>query len=712
MELEKAYNPKETEDRIYKLWTESGFFTPERRLQEGIFDIGSFVTVMAPPNITGELHMGHALEYILQDIIVRMKRMQGYRTLWIPGFDHAGIATQNVVEKELKKEGLTRHDLGKDKFLERVWQWKEKSQAIILNQFKKMGLSADWSKTRFTMDERYQKAVREAFDHYKNKGWIYQGWRVINWCPRCQSAISDLEVEYKETQGKLYFIKYPLAEENGFIIVATTRPETMLGDAAVAVNPKDERYKDMIGRNAGLPIQNREIPIIADEAVDMTFGTGAVKVTPAHSIDDFEMSQRHNLQVFEVIDKNDKMTKEAGPLCEGLKTSDCRQKVVEELEKQGLLEKTEDLAHNVGHCERCGTTVEPLYSRQWFLKMKELAERAKKAIKDGKVKIYPDKWDSDIVGWLENIRDWNISRQLWWGHQIPDSEDVLDTWFSSALWPFAVLGWPSFAKATEGTARKNDYKKYYPTQFITSGRDILHLWITRMIFSGIELTGKPPFRDVYIHATVLTKDGKRMSKSLGTGIDPLELTEKYGTDALRFGLAFQTTGIQDMRFNEDVIDAGRKFANKIWNVARFTLMHLGPSAEALPGLRSQVCFGGVGAKADNLYELKLPSKLDTIDKEFVEELKKIAKSTQGNIEDFRFGQAASDLYHFFWDRFAAVYIEDTKDKMDDNKRQMTLWLLANQLKLLHPFMPFITEEIWSKLPLKGKKLLIVETWPK
>ncbi|MBI2003708.1 MAG: valine--tRNA ligase [Parcubacteria group bacterium] len=684
-DLPKAYNPKEVEDRIYKTWEESGFFTPEKTKKKG--PVGwfqkKFTVAIAPPNITGELHMGHALENTLADIIVRMKRMQGYETLWVPGIDHAGIAAQNVVEKELKKEGLTRHDLGKEKFLERVWQRVDKYGLTILEQFKKLGLSLDWSRKRFTLDKEYQKAVFEAFKHYQAKGLLYQGYRVINWCPRCQSAISDLEVEYKETEGKLYFIRYPLAGKESHITIATTRPETMLGDAAVAVNPNDERYKNLIGEKAILPIQNREIPLIADEAVDMTFGTGAVKVTPAHSVDDFEISQRHNLQIFEVIDKNGKMTKEAGPLCEGLSTSECRQRVVEKIKELGLLEKEENLLHGVGFCERCGTVIEPLYSKQWFLKMKGLAEPAKKVIKNGAIKIRPEKWVAPYLAWLANIRDWNISRQIWWGHKIPvDGEkDVLDTWFSSALWPFAALFWPD----------KNhpDYKKYYPTQFITSGRDILHLWITRIIFSGMELTDKAPFKEVYIHPTVLTKDGQRMSKSLGTGIDPIILIEKYGTDALRFGLAFQTTGVQDMRFNEDVIDAGKKFANKIWNASRFVLMNLKPEKE---------------------YGLKLPSKLDTMDKELTTEFKSLIKSTEKNILNFRFGQAANDLYHFFWDRFAAVYIEDAKKKMDEDKKSVLLWLLAGQLKLLHTFMPFITEEVWSRMPLKNKRLLMIEKW--
>ena len=705
-ELPRAYNPKEVEDRIYKLWEESGFFTPEKTRKSGLagFFQKKFVTTIAPPNITGELHIGHALEYILQDVIVRMKRMQGYETLWVPGLDHAGIAAQNVVEKELKKEGLSRHDLGKEKFLKRMWQWMDKYGGRILEQFRKLGVSVDWSRKRFTMDENYQKAVSEAFNHYKQKGWIYQGWRVINWCPRCQSAISDLEVEYKETKGKLYFIKYPLADGKGFIVVATTRPETMLGDAAIAINPNDERYKNLTGKQLILPIQEREIPIIADESVDMHFGTGAVKVTPAHSFEDFEISQRHNLQVFEVIDKYAKMTKKAGPLCEGLKTSDCRGKVIEKIKELGLLEKEEDLIHNVGYCERCKTVIEPLYSKQWFLKMKELAELAKRAIKNGSVKIHPQKWGDDLINWLNNIHDWNISRQLWWGHKIPiqGEEDILDTWFSSALWPFAVLGWPrtkprgpaarlcfvrgwpSFAKASEGTARKNDYKNYYPTQFITSARDIRYLWQLRMIFSGLEFTGKAPFKDIYIHATVLTKDGKRMSKSLGTGIDPLQLIEKYGADALRFGLASQATKLQDIKFGEDLMVMGRKFSNKLWNIARYILIKTGDS-----------------------YQWKLNNPHTDI----TARIDGISTYITKNIEDYNFAEAANTIYKFIWHEFADKYIEETKNKDDNETKDSLIYVLTTSLKLLHPFMPFITEEIWSKLPIKNKRVLLAESWP-
>lgn len=728
--LPKKYNPKLVEENIYKLWEKSGFFRPEKS-KSNIRK--KFVVTIAPPNITGELHMGHALENTLIDIIVRMKRMQGYKVLWVPGIDHAGIAAQNVVEKELAKKNLTRQDIGKEKFLKLMWQWKKRYGSKILEQFKKLGLSVDWSRTRFTLDSDYRKAVNQAFLHYWKKGWIYQGLKVINWCPRCNSSISDLEVEYKQINGKLYYIKYPIIqnkrkkEGQKFITIATTRPETMLGDSAVAVNPNDKRYKSLIGRRVSLPIQNREIPIIADDSVDMNFGTGAVKVTPAHSIIDFEISKRHNLQIFEVIDKNGKMTKEAGEVYYGLPIFECRKRIIEELKKLNLLEKIEDLTHNIGHCSRCSTIIEQIFSKQWFLKMDKLAKLAKNAIKGGIVKFQSKKMAELAIEWLNNIKDWNISRQIWWGHQIPlwfcqdcqknnqkddgyfiasiskpkiicqkcrsknwqRIEDVLDTWFSSALWPFASLGWPD--------VKKYDYKNYYPTQFISSGRDILYLWIVRMIFSGLELTKKIPFKYVYIHATVLTKDGKRMSKSLGTGIDPLMLIEKYGTDALRFGLTLQTTGLQDLRFNEEVINAGRKFANKIWNATRFVISVLNQGKN---------------------YSLILKSnkKLDKIDKEFIEELKRLAKKVKSDIDNFKFAQAIGELYHFFWDRFSAIYIEDSKGKIKqggkiaENKKQVLLWILANQLKILHPFMPFITEKIWQKLPIKNKKLLIIQDW--
>ena len=689
MELPKIYNPKEVEDKIYKLWEESGFFTPEKLPGERG---KKFITCIAPPNITGELHMGHALELTMQDILVRMKRMQGHRTLWVPGIDHAGIGAQNVVEKQLKKEGLTRHDLGREKFEQRVQEWKEKYGIAILGQFKKLGISVDWSRTRYTRDEKYEKAVLEAFNKYHKKGWIYKGYRVINWCVRCGTGISDLEVKHVPEKGKLYYIKY------GPFIIATARPETKLGDTGLAVHPEDERYKNHIGKDIEIDSVDNDIPpsenprlkkikirVVADETVEKLFGTGIIKVTPAHDLTDFEISQRHNLLLIKIIGENGTMNQNAGKRYEGLKVSEAREKIVKDLEELGLLEKVEDYTHNIGRCDRCDSVIEPLPSNQWFLKVSELAKLAKEAIKKEEVKFHPDRWNEISLRWLENMRDWNISRQLWWGHKIPieGEDDVLDTWFSSALWPFAVLGWPEKTK---------DLSEYYPTNFITSDRGIVFLWQIRMIFSGKFFMNKAPFSDIYIHPTVLTKDGKRMSKSLGTGIDPVGLIEKYGTDALRFGLAYQNTGVQDMKFNEDVILTGKKFANKIWNASRFVIMNLEQNKE---------------------YVLKLPSNLDIMDKEFIQELKKIAESTEKNIQDFRFGQTANDLYHFFWNRFAAIYIEASKNKLSDkNKRSVILWLLANQLKLLHPFMPFITEEIWSKLPIKNKKMLLVESWPK
>src|SRR3989344_6901898 len=545
-ELPKAYDPKQTEGRIYKLWEESGFFNPEKLPGDRK---EKFVTCIAPPNITGELHMGHALELGMQDIIVRMRRMQGYKTLWVPGIDHAGIGAQNVVEKQLKKEGLTRHDLGREKFEQRVQDWKEKYGTAILDQFKKLGISVDWSRTRYTRDEEYEKAVAVAFNDYHKKGWIYKGYRVINWCPRCGTGISDLEVNYVPEKGKLYYIKY------GPFTLATARPETKLGDTALAVHPDDSRYKEYIGQDLEIEtvdnkisadqsaqIKKIKIRVVADYSVDPNFGTGIIKVTPAHDLTDFEIGQRHNLPSVQIIDERGKMNANAGQRYEGLKTAEAREKISADLEALGLLQKTEEYEHNVGRCERCNSVIEPLPSKQWFLKMKELAQLALKAVEEKRVQIIPERWIGPYKNWLENIRDWNISRQLWWGHKIPleEEEDVLDTWFSSAIWPLATLGWPN--------AKAKDFQEYYPTDFITSDRGILFLWQVRMIFSGLELTGEVPFKDMYIHATVLTKDGKRMSKSLGTGVNPLELIEKYGTDALRFGLASQSTGLQDIRF--------------------------------------------------------------------------------------------------------------------------------------------------------------------
>jgi valyl-tRNA synthetase len=567
--LSKTYDHRKVEEKIYQFWLRTGFFNPDKLAGR---KKKSFTIVVPPPNITGELHMGHALNAVIQDILIRKKRMAGFKTLWLPGTDHAGIATQNVVEKELKKEGKTRFDLGREKFVKRVWQWKEKYGNIILEQFKKLGCSLDWSRTRFTMDKDYIKAVEDAFLHYYKKGWIYQGEKVVNWCPRCQTSLSDLELEYKEKRGKLWYIKYPLVKirnskfeiRNSFIVVATTRPETMLGDTAVAVNPKDKRYKDLVGKKVTLPIQNREIPIIADEAIDPKFGTGALKVTPAHDLTDWEISQRHQLKAPQVINEEGKMTKES-KICQGLTPLSCREKVVKELQKKNLIEKIEDYTHSLPYCYRCHSLIEPIPSKQWFLKMDVLAKTAGKAVKSGKVKFIPKNFEKIYFDWLKNIKDWCISRQIWWGHKIPISgeEDVLDTWFSSALWPFATLGWPKKTK---------DLKTFYPTDVLSTARDIINLWVARMIFSGREFMKKIPFHTVLIHPTVLTKEGKRMSKSLGTGVDPMNLCQKYGADATRFGIAYQIMGGQDIKFVEDNIVMGRKFCNKLWNASRFVLM--------------------------------------------------------------------------------------------------------------------------------------------
>ena len=752
-DIPKSYNPKETEEKIYKLWEKSGFFNPDNlpvdrpfnkvqgkpfdKIQGRPFDKvqgrqETFVAAIAPPNITGELHMGHALENIMEDIIFRMKRMQGYKTLWLPGTDHAGIAAQNAVEKQLAKEGLSRHRLGREKFLERMWQWREKYGGAILNQFKKLGLSLDWSRTKFTLDPAYQKAVETAFIHYYEKGWIYRGERVVNWCVRCATSISDLEVNYIPEKSKLYFIKY------GPFALATVRPETKLGDTALAVHPSDERYKKYIGQELEIESVDNTVPkeekpkikkikikVVGDIAVDPEFGTGIIKVTPAHDIADSEIARRNNLPSIKIIDERGKMNENAGIRYTGMKTTEAREQIAEDLEKLGLMEKIEDYEHNIARCDRCNSVIEPLPSEQWFLKMEELAKLALDALRDKKITFNPARWNAPYENWLKNIRDWNISRQLWWGHRLPvwfhepkcvprqnfssknldeqanqfekceniivsakkpkceycdaryiQSEDVLDTWFSSALWPFAVMGWPEKTK---------DLAEYYPTHFITSARDILFLWIVRMIFSGLEFTGQVPFKDIYIHPTVLTKDGRRMSKSLGTGINPLDLTEKYGTDALRFGLAYQTAELQDIRFNEDVIMMGKKFANKLWNIARYAI-----------------------TKANGQWLMADGSKPRA---EIVEKLNKVALDVTGNIENYRFGEAAHLLYDFVWHDFADKYLEETKDKEDDETKETLLYILADCLKLLHPFMPFITEEIYSKLPLKNKKLLLVESWP-
>ena len=673
-EISGAYEPKMVEDKIYRQWLASGFFAPEKLPDKRS---KKFVVMIAPPNITGSLHMGHDLENTIADILVRFRRMQGYKTLWLPGTDHAGIATQNVVEKDLKKQGVGRYDLGREKFVEKIWQWREQYGETILNQLKRLGCSLDWSRTRFTMDEKYQVAVRTAFAHYQKKGLIYQGERVINWCVKCQTALSDLELEYIEENSKLWHIKYPFKDGSGFVTVATTRPETMLGDTAVAINPKDGRYKNLSGKILMLPIMKREIPVVADFAVDKEFGTGAVKVTPAHDATDSAIAERAGLPYRKVINEVGKIIN-ATPDFDGMKIVEAREKVIARLTELGLLEKEKEFTHNVAKCYRCNATVEPMLSKQWFVKMKPLAEKAIKAIEKGEITYTPARWKKISLDWLREVKDWCVSRQIWWGHKIPiaDSEDTFDTWFSSALWPFAALGWPE---------KTNDLKNYYPTSIITSARDILHLWISRMVFSGLEFMGKPPFKDVIIHSTVQALDGRRMSKSLGTGIDPLNLIEKYGADATRFGLIFQEFGGQEIRFNEQNILMGKKFSNKLWNIARFV----------------QLKIPHLGAK--------LPSKLvDWENKKFLKILAENKKAVEKNLDAYKFGEAAHLLYDFVWHEFADKFIENSKKRKDAETTAVLAHSLREILKTLHPFMPFITEEIWQLFG--EKEMQLVEKW--
>ncbi len=695
-----AYDPKLVEEKIYKFWEKKGFFNPDKLPKR---HKKTFCIILPPPNVTGELHMGHALNATCQDILIRWKRMKGFKALWLPGIDHAGIATQNVVEKELKKEGKTRFDLGREKFIERVWEWKKKYGNIILEQFKKIGSSCDWSRTRFTMDEDYSLAVKEAFLNYYKKGWIYQGERVVNWCPRCQTSLSDLEIEYKEEKGKLWYIKYPLKEKRDgaeFVIIATTRPETMLGDTAVAVNPKDERYRKLIGEKVILPLTGRGIMVIADRLIDPKFGTGAVKITPAHDSNDYEIGLRHNLEVIKIINENNKITEKAPITYQGISVFEARTKVLEDLKNQNLLEKEEDYIVSIPRCYRCKTILESLPSKQWFLKMDQLAKIAIDVVKRKKIKFVPRKWEKIYFDWLKNIRDWCISRQIWWGHKIPleGVNDVLDTWFSSALWPFVALGWPKKTK---------DLKNFYPTSVLTTARDIINLWVTRMIFSGLEFMKEKPFGYVYIHPTVLTKEGKRMSKSLGTGINPINLIEKYGGDGTRFGIIWQVMEGQEIKFVEDNIIMGKKFCNKIWNAARFVLQQI----SHFPKESTWFPMGQAKLKNKNL---------TTADRRIIKSLKKTIKTVDKNLENFHFGQASHTLYDFFWHEFCDKYIENAKikiqnaknEKEKDETRNILLFVLLTSLKLLHPFIPFITEEIYQKLPIKKKiDCLMIEEWP-
>ena len=740
-EIPSAYDPKQVEDRIYELWEKSGAFSPE--IKEGE---KPFVIVIPPPNVTGSLHMGHALNNTIQDILIRRSRMKGVPTLWIPGTDHAGIATQNVVEKQLAKEGKNRNDLGREEFVKRVWQHVDQYGHIIIDQLKKMGCSCDWSRQRFTMDKGYTEAVNAAFKHYYDKGLIYQGERVINWCVKHQTALSDIEVEYREEKAKLYYIKY------GPIALATTRPETKFGDTAIAVHPDDKRYQQYIGKTLDVEsvIGPVKIKVIADETVDPKFGTGAVKVTPAHDPTDFEIGQRHHLPIKIAIDKYGKMTEIAGKFA-GLKRLEAREKVTEEMKKLGILEKVVPYKTTLPYCYRCGTLIEPLISKQWFLKMKELIKPAIEAIATDQIKLTPTMWKKVYLDWMENIRDWCISRQIWWGHRLPvyqqeeisksksqisnndqnsnslkigphanwklkiyvgdtppegykQSTDVLDTWFSSALWPFATLGWPpSSAKATEG--KPTDLKYFYPTTILSTARDINMLWVVRMIFSGLEFMKEKPFEQVYVHPTVFNLEGKRMSKSLGTGIDPLELIEKYGADAVRFGLTYINTGTQDIKFDENAILAGKKFANKIWNISRFVLQQTANSK-----------FEALNPKQIECLKANPKSQ---IDKDILQSLSRLITSYNHSLDDFKFGQAAHDLYDFVWHDLADTYLEGAKTQMENleyrvNTTEILLYVLVTTLKLLHPIMPFLSEEIWQELArqkLIEEPNLITASWP-
>ncbi|MDB7866287.1 valine--tRNA ligase [Flavonifractor plautii] len=709
-ELPKVYEPREVEGRVYEMWEKNGCFEGHRDPDKRPFTI-----VMPPPNVTGQLHMGHAMDCTLQDILIRFKRMQGYAALWVPGTDHAGIATQIKVEEELRKsEGLTRYDLGREKFLERVWDWKHKFGNRIVEQQKKLGASCDWSRARFTMDEGLSNAVRHVFVSLYNKGLIYKGSRIINWCPHCVTALSDAEVEYKEKPGHLWHIRYPIAGEEGrYVTVATTRPETMLGDTGVAVNPEDGRYRDIVGKKCILPLVNKEIPIVADAYVDMEFGTGCVKMTPAHDPNDFEVGLRHNLESIRVLDDNGKVVEGYGRYS-GMDRYEARKAIVADLEEQGYLVKVEEHTHNVGTCYRCGTDVEPIISAQWFVKMEPLAREALRVVNDGEVKFVPDRFSKIYTNWMENVHDWCISRQLWWGHRIPawtcedcggmtvsetdptecqhchsthirQEEDVLDTWFSSALWPFSTLGWPDESS--------EDFKYFYPTDVLVTGYDIIFFWVARMIFSACEHTGKPPFHTVFIHGLVRDDKGRKMSKSLGNGIDPLEMADQYGADALRFNLITGNSPGNDMRFYTERCEAMRNFANKIWNASRFLMMNL------------------------TIDRCELPGRLELEDKWILSKLNSVIPEVTENMERYELGVAAQKVYDFIWDSYCDWYIELTKTRLqgedEDSKlraQQVLCYVLTETLKLLHPFMPFITEEIWQALPHSGDYLML-QQWP-
>jgi len=683
MEIDKTYQPKKIEEKIYQFWEQGGFFKPNLKSKKK-----PFVIVIPPPNVTGSLHMGHALNNTIQDILIRWHRMRGEPTLWLPGTDHAGIATQNVLEKQLLKEGKTREDLGKKEFVKKIWQWVKNYNQIITQQLKKLGCSCDWSRQRFTLDKNYSLAVKTAFLEYQKKGWIYQGERVINWCPRCQTALSDIELSYQTLKSKLWYLQYPLKNSQQYIVVATTRPETMLGDTAIAVNPQDSRYHHLKGKTAIVPLINREIPLIEDKTIAMDFGSGAVKITPAHDFNDFEIAQKHHLPSLKIIDERGRITP-AGKQYAGLTVQAAREKILADLKKEGLLQKTEDFSHNVPHCYRCGRVIEQLPSRQWFLKMEKLAPLAIQAVEQNKIKFIPSRWKKVYLDWMKTLKDWCISRQIWWGHRLPGTDDVLDTWFSSALWPFAALGWPQ---------KTADLKRFYPTTVLSTARDILYLWVARMIFSGLFFMKQKPFETVYIHPTIFNLEGKRMSKSLGTGVDPLILIEKYGADATRFGLTYINTGVQDIKFDEKAILAGQKFANKIWNINRFIALQI-KNTKSVTG---------------NINQAPCPQTPN--DRAILAALQKTTQALEKHLEHFRFGQAAHLLYDFVWHNLADKYLEQSKKQLENeslkaNTIKILIYLWGNTLKLLHPFMPFVTEAIWQTLP-GTKTPLIISPWPK
>ncbi len=705
-ELSKTYNPSEFEDRLYRKWEESGYFKPS-----GDRSAPPFSVVIPPPNVTGQLHMGHALNDTLQDIIVRAKRMQGYNTLWVPGTDHAGIATQIKVEEMLRKEkGLTRHDIGREEFLKLVWDWKNRYGNRIIGQLKKIGASCDWEHEAFTMDQTLSAAVRKTFVSLYRKGLIYRGLRITNWCPHCNTALSDAEAEHKELNGGFWYIRYPVVGSEEFVTIATTRPETMLGDTAVAVNPNDGRYAHLIGKMLELPLVGRQIPVIADEYVEQEFGTGCVKITPCHDPNDFEMGLRHDLPQILILDEKGCVNANGGPYC-GMERYEARKKILADLEALGLLVKKEEISHNVAHCYRCGTVIEPMASLQWFVKMQPLAEPAIKVVKEGRIRFIPDRFSKIYLNWMENIHDWCVSRQLWWGHRIPafycadcgemtvaeediavcpkcgstaitQDSDVLDTWFSSALWPFSTLGWPD---------RTEDLSVFYPTNVLVTAYDIIPFWVSKMIFMGLENTDDIPFPDVFIHGLVRDAKGRKMSKSLGNGIDPLEIIDRYGADALRFALATGNAPGNDMRFSDEKIEAARNFNNKIWNAARFVRMNLTIDTIALPDR----------------------SLLKTEDKWILSLFNRLVGEVRANLDGYELGIALSKLYDFIWDIFCDWYIELLKPRLnakgtEDNAaaQQVIAWVLSNTMKLLHPFLPFITEEIWLALPHEGESIMI------